>query len=152
MEEANAELAKAQRRLVKGNERLQLFTRREVQVRAQFEQDAEVCAQEPAPDPTPPHVQEKELVGKWAVHKAIDDACQALDHDSTCAAALASCSSSVISSRFVKRLLQKSHRSSRSIRKCLWLPGNTFRFRNAACSSVSFMVLNSFFRCFQNSA
>ena len=88
VEEANAELEKAQRRLVKGNERLQLFTRREVQVRAQFEQDAEVCAQEPAPDPTPPHVQEKELVGKWAVHKAIDDACQALDHDSTCAAAL----------------------------------------------------------------
>jgi len=89
VEEATTELEKAQRRMVKSSERLQLFARREVVVKKQFEDD-EAALTETVPDPTPPHVQmmEKATVGKWALHKAIDDACQALDHDSTCCGAL----------------------------------------------------------------
>ena len=45
-------------------------------VKQQFEADE--AEHQGAPDPTPPHVStgEKESVGKWALHKAIDEACQ----------------------------------------------------------------------------
>jgi len=85
VEEATAELEKAQRRMVKGNERLQLFLRREEMVRKQFALDE--IATEEVPDPTPPHVLFKNEVcqGKWALNKAIDDACQVRLHVRWCA-------------------------------------------------------------------
>jgi hypothetical protein len=71
--------------MVKGNERLQLFLRREEMVRKQFALDE--IATEEVPDPTPPHVLFKNEVcqGKWALNKAIDDACQVRLHVRWCA-------------------------------------------------------------------
>ena len=64
--------------------------RRQAQVRAQFAADQAANAQEPAPDPSPPHVllNDTGVSGKWALHKVIDDACQALDLDANCCTAL----------------------------------------------------------------
>ncbi|KAJ1474479.1 DnaJ domain-containing protein [Baffinella frigidus] len=93
-EEAQEALLLAQRRLIKGHETLQLYQRRDARIRKEFIEDEEKALLDPGVDPSPPHLLGPDgkpnsvCRGRWALCKAIEDACAALDRDPNCAPAL----------------------------------------------------------------
>uniref|UniRef100_A0A7S4NP98 J domain-containing protein n=1 Tax=Guillardia theta TaxID=55529 RepID=A0A7S4NP98_GUITH len=89
VEQAQKELELAKMRLERAQQRLKDSRASNERVLKSFRQDE--CPTSDAPDPTSPYFEQtksKDFVGKWAIFKAIDDSCNALDRDSFCVRAL----------------------------------------------------------------